>query len=55
MTASRLALKTERKLRVFSAPTRTCRSIIRSATASSPTRTGNVDAIRDAVTRIKLR
>jgi predicted dehydrogenase len=52
MTASRLALKTERKLRVFS-PDAYVSVDYQKRYGIVAHRTGNVDAIRDAVTRIK--
>jgi predicted dehydrogenase len=52
MTASRLALKTERKLRVFS-PDAYVSVDYQKRYGIVAHRTGNVDAIRDAVTRIR--
>jgi predicted dehydrogenase len=52
MTASRLALKTERKLRVFS-PDAYVSVDYQKRYGIVANRTGNVDAIRDAVSKIK--
>ena len=53
LTASRLALKVERRLRVFSARRATSASITRRSRGLSVRRTGNVELLRETVAKIR--